>query len=512
MERICPYILTKDRISEEVLTKIGYKTSQTSLSPTNVSKIDTGYVWSRSKQILSPDSKSLRFGLWLTKVQVGLGTKPSRRFLNFEDIESGLSAALSSTLSVFEHLCSMILLQISQVSNSADKGEILHRLRNRTSGFLSISTECSPESFGSCHIARQHVKVLERLAKHYDDSIEDAFEADDLRLDAAKLRDRYKLAPDGVELDETQIFQRMSERASDAFDAMKLQVHDRHFSNLFAKISPAFSAAHVALCFERPEVARSLLGSSPNTRSETDILGRQVSHLAAEIGDVSLLETPSTEARDIYHMTQLAVAANAGNVALFQTLVDQGYSLDSRDIEGRSILCIAAGAGSIEIVRFLLKRNVSPNPYHLSNSRYFSPTYTALHAAAAGGHAEVCKLLLKHGAFARWPFNDCTPSQEAINHNHQLVGQLLKDAEAEEGRHIEEAERATNINSTPDAMHNTTLPSQNSTTAPPMERSQTQLPVASAALSGRFTPMSAWSRKRSYAQSDAGSTPVDSSR
>lgn len=445
-------------------------------------------------------------------LQVSLETKPSRRFHNFEDIESGLSAALSSTLSEFEHLCRLILLQISQVSNSADRSEILQRLVRRTSRFLDISTGCAGESFGSSHIARQHVKVLERLAKHYEDSVDDAFEADELRLDAAVLQEHYGLGSDGTELDEAQVFQGMSERASEAFDAMKPQVHDRHFVHLFAKISPAFPAAHTALCYERSQAARSLLESLPNARSETDILGRQVSHLAAEIGNVSLLDIPAPEARDVWNMTQLAVAANAGDLTLFQTLVDQGYSLKSCDIEGRSILCVAAGAGSIDIVRLLLKRNVSPNPYHLSGSRYFSPEYTALHAAAAGGHVEVSKLLLKHGAFARWPFNDSTPSQEAFKHNHQTVGQLLKEAEAAEGRHIEEAERATNINSTPDATQNTVLPNQVSTAAPPMERSQTQLPVPSTALTGRFTPMSTWPRKRSYAQSEAGSTPVESNR
>lgn len=436
--------------------------------------------------------------------------KPPRRFHSFEDIESGLCAVLSVALSEFEHLSSTILLQISQVSNYTDRGELLLRLKDGTNRYLEIATADDGSSFGCGQIARQHCKVLDRLAKHYEDSFEDAYEAENLRLDVLKLRHQYGISAEGSKFCEVAIFQSISERTSKAFGTMKPKVHDRHFARLFANVDRGFPAAHTALCYKRPEAAKVMVNLSAGAWSEKDILGRQISHLAAESGNLDLVGGSSTEARDIYRMTPLAVAAQAGNLRLFKHLADHGHSLDSRDIEGRSVLCIAAGAGNLEIVRYLLQRNVNPNPYNLGGGQFFTPKYTALHAAAAGGHVEVTKLLLEHKAMTGWLSNDITPLQEATEHGHQKIIQLLKEAEGTEAIHIKEAERSNQLGPVPDITQHSALSAQLASTGVPMQRSQTQLPLSS--MGSRFTPPPAWSRKRTHAQSDAASTPTDRSQ
>ncbi|ETN42014.1 uncharacterized protein HMPREF1541_03953 [Cyphellophora europaea CBS 101466] len=444
--------------------------------------------------------------MWLTVYQASLDVKPSRRFYSFEDIESGLSAALSSTLGEFEHYCRTILLQLPQVTGTAERGDLLQQLSRRTHRCFEISTACDAESFGSSQIARQHVNVLERLAKHYEDTGTDAFEAPELRLEASGLRDRYNLPPDGFEIDEVAIFHSMSVRASNAFDTMKPRILDRHFANLFSTVSPAFPPAHVALCFDRPQAAKALLIQTRDQCLSTDILKRRISHLAAEFGDVNLLQKPTAEARDIFNMTQLAVAANTGDLELFENLVQCGHSLDARDVEGRSILCIAAGAGSTEIVKYMLERKVNPNPYSLEGGQYFPSTYTALHAAAAGGHIDVVKVLLNHKAIARWVSHDCTPSQEAFKHGHEAVGKLLKEVEAVENRHLEEAGRTNAMAMTPVSTPHVLVPSHINVATPQLERAQSQKP--SETTGGRFASPNPWSRKRTHADSEAHTTPA----
>lgn len=55
----------------------------------------------------------------------------------------------------------------------------------------------------------------------------------------------------------------------------------------------------------------------------------------------------------------------------------------------------------------------------------FSNAYSPLHAAAASGHMEIVKLLLKHNASVMYVSNDRTPSQEARAFGHCDVADYL---------------------------------------------------------------------------------------
>lgn len=417
--------------------------------------------------------------------QVCLRMKLPRRFHSFDDVENGIRTILSVTLSEFEHLCSTILLQISQVSNTTERGELLQRLKDATRRYLDTAAKPDGSSFGCPQIARQHVQVLERLAKHYEDS-DDAFEADNFHLDAIELRERYSLRANPPQPDEVAIFQRMSARAAAAFENIKLKIHDPNVLGIFAGNNTGFPATQFALLHERPETATKLLTQLPGAGSEKDILGRQMSHLAAETNNVSIVEVTATETGDVYNMTPLAVAAHNRASEVFQALADQGHDLKARDRESRTVLLIACGAGSTDIVRLMMERGVNPNPYNLKIGQPVAPEYTPLHAAVHANEIEVAKILIQNKAMTGWAANDYdyTPTQQASQLGHKEMEKLLKDAAAAEAL----------LRSTP---------------VVPMERAQSLVPQQPSTFSGggHYTPPATWPRKRTYAQSEAGTTP-----
>jgi len=86
----------------------------------------------------------------------------------------------------------------------------------------------------------------------------------------------------------------------------------------------------------------------------------------------------------------LVRAVRNGDTLIVEILLDYGADIDV-DREGRSILLLAVQSGDINIVSALVTKEADVNTAT-------STGYTPLMCAAEGGHADMAKLLLKHGA------------------------------------------------------------------------------------------------------------------
>ncbi|EXJ68497.1 uncharacterized protein A1O5_08290 [Cladophialophora psammophila CBS 110553] len=101
------------------------------------------------------------------------------------------------------------------------------------------------------------------------------------------------------------------------------------------------------------------------------------------------VNTASTDSK----RTPLHQASQNGHTEIVRILLDKGALPDLRDSEGVSPLWTAAQKGSVETVNLLVSRpNVEIDAMPTDIKR------TALHQAAQGGHTEIVRVLLEHGA------------------------------------------------------------------------------------------------------------------
>ncbi|HME59147.1 MAG TPA: ankyrin repeat domain-containing protein [Terracidiphilus sp.] len=88
---------------------------------------------------------------------------------------------------------------------------------------------------------------------------------------------------------------------------------------------------------------------------------------------------------------QLISAAQSGNTAMVQQLLDKGANIEARDGYGETVLIRAAEFGGAEVVKLLLDKGANID----ARGKYGD---TALIRAAGQGKADVVKLLLERGA------------------------------------------------------------------------------------------------------------------
>ncbi|XP_067887441.1 transient receptor potential cation channel, subfamily N, member 1 isoform X5 [Heterodontus francisci] len=125
-------------------------------------------------------------------------------------------------------------------------------------------------------------------------------------------------------------------------------------------------------------------------------------HLAAGNGQLdvcnSLLKMKANvNATDIHGQTPLHLAAENDHSEVVKLFLKQKPELvTSANMEGSTCAHIAASKGSVAVIKELLKFNKAG----VTTARNKTKDSTPLHLAAAGGHAEVVKVLLEAGASA----------------------------------------------------------------------------------------------------------------
>ncbi|KAM9308056.1 uncharacterized protein PAF06_012193 [Gastrophryne carolinensis] len=125
-------------------------------------------------------------------------------------------------------------------------------------------------------------------------------------------------------------------------------------------------------------------------------------HLAALNGQLdvcnSLLSMKAdVNATDIHGQTALHLAAENDHSEVVKLFLKQRPELvTSANMDGSTCAHIAAAKGSVAVIRELLKSNSGG----VTTARNKTSDSTPLHLAAAGGHAEIVKVLLETGASA----------------------------------------------------------------------------------------------------------------
>ncbi|KAK5094319.1 hypothetical protein LTR70_004212 [Exophiala xenobiotica] len=231
-------------------------------------------------------------------------------------------------------------------------------------------------------------------------------------------------------------FERMSTLSDGICEALKLtfgDVEDADRRILDPSGTLSIRAAHLAIMTGR---RKTTIGPPLCTlREDIDILGRNVLHLAAEVGDIEYLRWALQrirkcgkiilERRDTFGLTPLMVAAYAGCLDTFKLFVKAGADLKAQEPTGKSILCLASMAGHEPIVTFILSQGVKIQ----DGIGFCSP----IHDAAAAGRSEaVIRTLLANKAEPRDERNEhgnLSASKVAAKHGHAHLAKILTDAE-----------------------------------------------------------------------------------
>lgn len=121
--------------------------------------------------------------------------------------------------------------------------------------------------------------------------------------------------------------------------------------------------------------------------------------------------------------TTLAVAAATGDSTSADELFEQ-----SSDDDKHLALALSTQFGRTEVVKMLLEASVNPSRYNPDGAHAHS---TPLHQAALGGHYDVVKLLVEHGADTTTtdPFHNATAADWATHGGDARTIKFLKNIE-----------------------------------------------------------------------------------
>ncbi|XP_026782478.3 ankyrin repeat and EF-hand domain-containing protein 1-like [Pangasianodon hypophthalmus] len=121
--------------------------------------------------------------------------------------------------------------------------------------------------------------------------------------------------------------------------------------------------------------------------------------------------------------TALMAAVRAGSVALVRAILNTGGNPNTVDRMRLHAAHIAAAKGFFEVLRMLSGYSADFNLTSLLGN-------TAMHAAAAGGHAECCRFLFQRGcSVMKKNQQELLPSQIAKKNGHKAALKELKEAE-----------------------------------------------------------------------------------
>ena len=364
-----------------------------------------------------------------------------------------ISSFIDFCLQKYTNTCEQILQQLPLVSRSDDREALLRCFKDKIAYFLStipsITGDAAANASSDADDLRIiHCQVVSLLATACEDLGYFA-EAFRFRNHVTTLRAQYAIGnDDGVDDDRTdkaKSFSQMSCRLSNTFRSLRIP---GRYTRLLPASGNFFPPAHLAVQAGLSRFAQEMIGIDTYPEDACDILKRKAIHIAAETGDLVLLQLAlgrnqsATSSRDIFRMTALCIAAYTGNADMVIYLVEAGDDASTNDITGRSVLCMAAGGGHWAIVKYLLESGYRPNDVHQLGQR---GPYSALHAAAAAGHADIVELLLEFGASALCQSQDLTPGQEAREHGHINLANRLEQVEQAQGDCL--AEQVSTISS-----------------------------------------------------------------
>jgi len=148
------------------------------------------------------------------------------------------------------------------------------------------------------------------------------------------------------------------------------------------------SSAALALCAAL-RFAGPLLADDPD--------GTTPLHYAAHNRDAAIVRSLLThgakvDAQNRYGVTPLVLAVEAGDLDTVNALIAAGANVNHALPEGETILMTAARTGNVPVLKALLKRDARVE----ARDGFYGET--ALHWAAAEGHAEAIEVLLDAGA------------------------------------------------------------------------------------------------------------------
>ncbi|KAL1503374.1 hypothetical protein AB1Y20_011425 [Prymnesium parvum] len=169
--------------------------------------------------------------------------------------------------------------------------------------------------------------------------------------------------------------------------------------------------------------------TQPRRFPPLDARGRSALHAAALAGSCRaaaclLSLRAAADAADCRGDSPLHLACGAARAEVSALLLEAApHAVELRNLEGSAPLEAAAGAGAAECVALLLRARACVD----GTSRR---RRTALHAAARGGHLEVCRRLVEHG---------CDPLLKDLS--ERRASEMLPAAAMEEGRWLVELTR-----------------------------------------------------------------------
>ena len=126
----------------------------------------------------------------------------------------------------------------------------------------------------------------------------------------------------------------------------------------------------------------------------------------------------------------LVRAAEAGNLAAVERMLEAGLDVNCEDPPGFTPLMLAASRSYTDIVKLLISAGVNTN---MESTGFYSEGYTALMSAAKNAHKEIVELLISAGADVNVQNNySRTALMMAEDNGHTEIVEILINAGAVE--------------------------------------------------------------------------------
>ncbi|CAH1397503.1 unnamed protein product [Nezara viridula] len=170
-------------------------------------------------------------------------------------------------------------------------------------------------------------------------------------------------------------------------------------ASMNAKTSNQETPLHLASANDHADVVKALLENNADVNAEMHPDCMTSLYIASRAGHLEVVKVlvegdASLKQRDCgnYNLTPFQIALLNGRISVVRFLSLHGANIDERDTVGNTPLYTAAWNGMDTMVKTLIELGAN------LKSRVGQLGLTAVHAAAARGHAQVVELLLREGA------------------------------------------------------------------------------------------------------------------